>query len=71
MWSGRFVCAAGRGAGWGGGVLGVRFTPVRLAPLDIPCIPTSGMLGTPLSSACTSGAVEGFYVGSLTPAGPG
>lgn len=63
VWSGRFVCS-------GGVVLGVRFTLVRLAPLDIPGIPTSGMLGTPLSSPCTSGAVEGFYVGSLTPAGP-
>lgn len=66
MWSWRFVCTVGGREV----VVGVRFTLVRLAPLNIPGIPTSGMLGTPLSSPCTSGAVEGFYVGSLTPAGP-
>lgn len=36
--------------------MGVRFTLVRLAPLDIPGIPTSGMLGAPPSSPCRSGA---------------
>lgn len=37
----------------GGGklVVGVRFTLVRLAPLDIPGIPTSGMLEAPPSSS--------------------
>ena len=58
----------------GGGevVVGVRFTPVRLAPLDIPDIPTSGMLEAPPSSSSSSGAAEdsfeGFYVAGLTPA---
>lgn len=45
---------------WGGGVIvGVRFTLVRLAPLDIPDIPTSGMLEAPPSSGSTLGAAEG------------
>lgn len=51
MWSGRFVCAAGGREV----VLGVRFTLVRLAPLDIPGILTSGMLGTPVFSLYVGG----------------
>lgn len=39
-------------------VVGVRFTLVRLAPLDIPDIPTSGMLEAPPSSSSMSGAAE-------------
>lgn len=39
--------------------MGVRFTLVRLAPLDIPDIPTSGMLEAPPSSGSTLGAAEG------------
>lgn len=57
MWSGQ----GGREV-----VVGVRFTLVRLAPLDIPDIPTSGMLGAPPSSPCMSGAAVdsgGFFVG--------
>lgn len=38
--------------------MGVRFTLVRLAPLDIPDIPTSGMLEAPPSSSSMSGAAE-------------
>lgn len=54
-----------RERGEGKVVVGVRFTLVRLAPLDIPDIPTSGMLGAPPSSPCMSGAAVdsgGFYV---------
>lgn len=45
------VCDGGREL-----VVGVRFSLVRLVPLDIPGIPTSGMLGAPPSSPCRSGA---------------
>lgn len=62
-----FVSKGGRMWIWRGGcvllhigggrelVLGVRFTLVRLVPLDIPDIPTSGMFEAPLSSSCLSG----------------
>lgn len=39
-------------------VMSVRFTLVRLAPLDIPDIPTSGMLEAPRSSSSTLGAAQ-------------
>lgn len=39
-------------------VVGVRFTLVRLAPVDIPDIPTSRMLEAPPSSSSMLGAVE-------------
>lgn len=39
-------------------VVGVRFTLVRLAPLDIPDIPTSGMLEALPSSSSMSGAAD-------------
>ncbi len=71
MWSGRFVCVCVEGGREV--VVGVRFTLVRLAPLDIPDIPTSGMLEAPPSSSSMSGAartLEGFYVARLTPTGP-
>lgn len=47
---------------WGGGklVVGVRFTLVRLAPLDIPGIPTSGMLEAPPSSSSHVGGCGGL-----------
>lgn len=38
--------------------MGVRFTLVRLAPLDIPDIPTSGTFEAPPSSSSMSGAAE-------------
>lgn len=41
-------------------VVGVRFTLVRLAPLDIPGIPTSGMLEAPPSSSNSSGGCGGL-----------
>lgn len=46
----------------GGGklVVGVRFTLVRLAPLDIPGIPTSGMLEAPPSSSLRVGGCGGL-----------
>lgn len=40
--------------------MGVRFTLVRLAPLDIPGIPTSGMLEAPLSSSSHVGGCGGL-----------
>lgn len=40
-------------------VVGVRFTLVRLAPVDIPDIPTSRMLGAPPSSSSLSGGCGG------------
>lgn len=39
---------------------GVRFTLVRLAPLDIPDIPTSGMLEAPPSSSLCVGGCRGL-----------
>lgn len=56
MWSGRFVC----GRGGREVVVGVRFTLVRLAPLDIPDIPTSGMLEAPPSSSLHVGGCRGL-----------
>lgn len=41
-------------------VVGVRFTLVRLAPLDIPDIPTSGMLEAPPSSSLHVGGCRGL-----------
>lgn len=48
--------------GWGEGSLlwGVRFTLVRLAPLDIPGIPTSGMLEAQPSSSSHVGGCGGL-----------
>lgn len=47
---------------WGVGklVVGVRFTLVRLAPVDIPGIPTSGMLEAPPSSSSNVGGCGGL-----------
>ena len=60
MCSGRFVCVCVCVCVEGGRevVVGVRFTLVRLAPLDIPGIPTSRMLEAPPSSSSMSGAAE-------------
>lgn len=48
-----------RGEGVGGGRRGCEIHPgERLAPLDIPDIPTSGMLEAPPSSSGMSGAAQ-------------
>lgn len=65
-WVSLFVGEGGHTCGVGGVcvdggrvvVVGVRLTLVRLAPLDIPDIPTSGMLEAPPSSSSMSGAAE-------------
>lgn len=53
----RKVLGEKRGGGEGV-VMGVRFTLVRLAPLDIPDIPTSRMLVAPSSACSLLGAVD-------------
>lgn len=58
MWSGSFVWK--REEGGREAVAGVRFTLVRLAPLDIPDIPTSGMFEAPPSSSLRVGGCRGL-----------
>lgn len=53
-------CVEKRGGGGEEAVAGVRFTLVRLAPLDIPDIPTSGMLEAPPSSSLRVGGCRGL-----------
>lgn len=60
MWSGWFMCVCVTVEGGREVVVGVRFTLVRPAPLDIPDIPTSGMLEAPPSSSLHVGGCRGL-----------